>query len=70
MRKTAAMSDVTITPTTDGPLEVKGEVRIEAPDGILIRETSKAYLCRCGHSRSKPFCDGSHKRVGWTETGE
>ncbi len=64
------MSDVTITPTTDGPLEVSGEVRIVAPDGAVIRETSKAYLCRCGHSKSKPFCDGSHKREGWTEANE
>lgn len=61
------MSDVTIIPTTDGPLEVTGEVTIQAPDGTVIRETSKCYLCRCGHSRSKPFCDGSHKREGWTE---
>ena len=38
-----------------------------AADGTVIRETSKAYLCRCGHSAKKPFCDGSHKRVGWTE---
>ena len=61
-------TNVTITPTTDGPYEVVGEVKIVAPDGTLIRETSKSYLCRCGHSAKKPFCDGSHKRVGWTES--
>lgn len=61
------MSDVRITPLTDGPLEVDGEVSIVAPDGTVIRDTAKAYLCRCGHSGNKPFCDGSHKREGWTE---
>jgi len=63
-----AMSDVTIIPTVDGPLEVTGEVTIEAPDGTVIRETSKSYLCRCGFSQNKPFCDGSHKREGWTSS--
>ena len=58
---------VTITPTTDGPYEVVGEVRIVAPDGTVIREGRKAYLCRCGLSANKPFCDSSHRRQGWTE---
>lgn len=57
---------VTITPTTDGPYEVSGPVRIVAPDDTVVRETARAYLCRCGQSAKKPFCDGSHKRVGFT----
>ena len=61
------MSDVTITPLQNGPYEVSGEVSIVAPDGTVLRETAKAYLCRCGHSANKPFCDGSHKRSGWTQ---
>ena len=61
------MSDVTIIPTENGPYEVTGEVSVIAADGTVLRETSKCYLCRCGHSAKKPFCDGSHKRVGWTE---
>ncbi len=61
------MSDesVTITPTVNGPYEVTGSVRIVEPDGTVIRETTKAFLCRCGHSARKPFCDGSHKREGF-----
>lgn len=71
--ETGAMSDettpaVTITPTTDGPYEVVGEVRIAGPDGTVLREGAKIYLCRCGHSANKPFCDGSHKREGWTSS--
>ena len=60
------MSDVKITTLTDGPLEVAGEVEILASDGTLVKQTAKAYLCRCGHSEKKPFCDGAHKREGFT----
>jgi CDGSH-type Zn-finger protein len=60
------MSDVTITTLKDGPLEVAGEVEILASDGTLVKQTSKSYLCRCGHSAKKPFCDGAHKREGFT----
>jgi CDGSH-type Zn-finger protein len=58
-------SQVTIVPTGNGPFEVSGQVSIIASDGTVIRETSKAYLCRCGHSRRKPFCDSSHRRIDW-----
>lgn len=62
-------ANVTITPLADGPLEVSGEVRIVAADGSLIQETAKAYLCRCGQSAKKPYCDGSHKRAGFADPG-
>ncbi len=70
--QTASMSEnvsshVTITPLENGPLEVVGHVHIEAPDGTTLRDSDKCYLCRCGHSGNKPFCDGSHKREGWSE---
>lgn len=61
-----AMSDVTITTLTDGPLEVSGEVEIFDAGGTLVKQTSKCYLCRCGHSAKKPFCDGAHKREGFS----
>jgi CDGSH-type Zn-finger protein len=61
------MSDkVTITPLDNGPLHVVGEVTITAPDGTVIKETSESHLCRCGQSANKPFCDGTHRKVGWT----
>lgn len=66
MRQNAAMSDVTIKALTDGPLEVTGEVEILASDGSVVKETAKSFLCRCGHSENKPFCDGAHKREGFT----
>lgn len=57
---------VTIKCLTDGPLEVAGEVEVLASDGSVIKQATKSYLCRCGHSANKPFCDGAHKREGFT----
>lgn len=59
-------SKVIITALTDGPLEVSGQAEILAADGTVIKETDKSYLCRCGHSAKKPFCDGAHKKEGFT----
>ncbi|WP_345770334.1 CDGSH iron-sulfur domain-containing protein [Blastococcus saxobsidens] len=57
----------TITPYRDGPLIVRGNFRLVDQDGTEIdpgRET--IALCRCGKSGIKPFCDGSHKRSGFS----
>ena len=57
----------TITPYRDGPLIVRGDFRLVDQDGAEIdpgRET--IALCRCGKSGIKPFCDGSHKRSGFS----
>ena len=59
-------SSVTIKTLTDGPLEVSGAVEILASDVTLIKASEKSYLCRCGFSEKKPFCDGAHKREGFT----
>lgn len=44
-----------------GPLWVKGGVEIESADGEKYETRNRATLCRCGKSRNKPFCDGSHQ---------
>lgn len=49
----------------DASLDLRGALRIMDADGTLIAETSRALLCRCGHSRNKPFCDGSHEKAGF-----
>ena len=59
-------NNVTITPLTDGPNEVAGGVVVKDEAGNVIKEADKVYLCRCGFSANKPFCDGAHKREGWT----
>jgi CDGSH-type Zn-finger protein/uncharacterized Fe-S cluster protein YjdI len=58
-----------ITPLENGPLQVKGAVEITSGTGHRLNVTKTAYLCRCGQSANKPYCDGSHKRVGFTAPG-
>ncbi|HET9905669.1 MAG TPA: CDGSH iron-sulfur domain-containing protein, partial [Anaerolineales bacterium] len=55
----------TINPRLNGPLYVRGHMRIMGSGGSLIREDTRVALCRCGHSENKPFCDGSHRKVGF-----
>jgi CDGSH-type Zn-finger protein len=58
------VEDVTITPYRDGPLLVRGPVRLEDMHGREIEvDRATIALCRCGKSRSRPFCDGTHKLV-------
>jgi CDGSH-type Zn-finger protein len=55
---------VTITPYRDGPLLVRGPFRLQDMHGRPIDvERETVALCRCGKSRIRPFCDGSHKLV-------
>ena len=54
-----------IDPQPDGPLRVRGNLEIVSGTGRVIARITNAKLCRCGASESKPFCDGSHARVGF-----
>lgn len=51
----------------DGPLLIDGNLEICSGTGKRIAKTDKAFLCRCGASKNKPFCDGSHKAAGFTD---
>jgi uncharacterized Fe-S cluster protein YjdI/CDGSH-type Zn-finger protein len=62
--------ETTVDARPNGPLYVRGHVRITGPGGRLIREDTRVALCRCGHSGNKPFCDGSHRRVGFRTTDQ
>ncbi len=63
----ARVTEVTITVRSNGPYKLVGPVTIVDPDGREFErpEGSAIALCRCGHSRNKPFCDASHRRVGF-----
>jgi CDGSH-type Zn-finger protein/uncharacterized Fe-S cluster protein YjdI len=54
-----------IDPLPDGPLQVRGNVEIISGTGRVVARVESARLCRCGASNTKPFCDGSHARVGF-----
>lgn len=56
-----------ITPYRDGPLVVRGDFRLVDQDGAEIDPGRRTIaLCRCGKSGIKPFCDGTHKRSGFS----
>ncbi|MEV4728044.1 MULTISPECIES: CDGSH iron-sulfur domain-containing protein [Micromonospora] len=56
----------TITAYPDGPLLVRGDFALVTPDGRAIETRRGAVaLCRCGRSGRKPFCDGTHRAVGF-----
>lgn len=58
-----------ITPIVNGPLQLHGNVEICTGTGRTVVRTQSARLCRCGGSASKPFCDGSHARIGFRSEG-
>jgi CDGSH-type Zn-finger protein/uncharacterized Fe-S cluster protein YjdI len=56
---------VEVTPLPNGPLKIQGALELVSGTGRTINRVTEAYLCRCGASGNKPYCDGSHKRVGF-----
>jgi len=54
-----------IDPQVDGPLRVRGNLEVTSGTGRVVARITSANLCRCGGSQSKPFCDGSHARIGF-----
>ncbi len=58
-----------VTPLRNGPLQVRGNLEICAGTGRTVARTTEARLCRCGQSKSKPFCDGSHVLAGFVADG-
>lgn len=56
---------LSITATVDGPLHLVGNVEIVTGTGKTIKRCTEGWLCRCGQSKNKPYCDGSHKAAGF-----
>ena len=61
------MADLTIKVRANGPYKIEGSVRVIDAEGreFVLPEGEGVVLCRCGQSRTKPFCDKSHRRVGF-----
>jgi CDGSH-type Zn-finger protein len=61
------MTDVTIQVRANGPLKVTGPVTIIDADEVQFElpPGSSIVLCRCGHSKNKPFCDTTHREIGF-----
>ncbi len=50
-----------------GPLWVRGGIPVVSADGTPYEVRNRVTLCRCGASQNKPFCDGSHASIGFTD---
>jgi CDGSH-type Zn-finger protein len=59
------MSQITITPTDDGPYLVRGTVTLLDADGAAYEVGQTIALCRCGQSKTRPFCDGTHESANF-----
>jgi len=61
------MDGVTIQVRENGPYKISGPITVVDAEGreFVLPEGSAVALCRCGHSQNKPFCDASHKRIGF-----
>jgi CDGSH-type Zn-finger protein len=62
------MSQITITPTDDGPYLVRGTVTLLDAEGSSYDVGETIALCRCGRSGTRPFCDGSHESANFAAT--
>ena len=61
------MATAVITVRNDGPYHIKGDFTITSQGGRAIEvKTDEVWLCRCGQSQNKPFCDGSHKKAAFS----
>lgn len=56
---------VSVEVRPNGPLFVRGRVRITRPGGEVVTDEVRVALCRCGASQNKPFCDNSHRLIGF-----
>ena len=59
-----------VSPQKDGPLKVAGNLEVVSGTGRTLNRVEEAFFCRCGHSKDKPYCDGSHRKAGFEADGD
>jgi len=57
-----------IEPQKNGSLKIIGNLEVVSGTGHTLNRVTETWLCRCGHSQNKPYCDGSHRRAGSRQT--
>jgi len=60
------VGNISITPIPNGPLVLQGWIEFKAADGSTFVAGEKTKMCRCGQSANKPFCDGTHRKIGFS----
>ena len=61
----APESPTKVEPRPNGPLFVRGDIEVIDAEGNVTRRATRIALCRCGQSSNKPYCDLSHRAVGF-----
>ena len=56
---------VTMRPVRNGPVYARGDLEILDGEGNVLRRATRAAFCRCGSSKNKPYCDGTHVETGF-----
>jgi CDGSH-type Zn-finger protein len=64
------MAEVTIEARPNGPYIVTGTIELRDTNGNVIATQARTVLCRCGASTKKPFCDGTHSKIGFQAAAE
>jgi CDGSH-type Zn-finger protein len=64
------MADVKIEARPNGPYVVTGSIELRDTNGNVLPTQERTVLCRCGASTKKPFCDGTHSRIGFQAAAE
>jgi len=54
----------------NGPILVEGDFKVIGPDGNELRTMIMTSFCRCGHSHNQPYCDGTHRKIGFQDNNE
>lgn len=65
-QKPETITETVIELLPNGPLLVYGTIKIKDSEGNETVKNQTTALCRCGSSQNKPYCDGSHVRIGFT----
>lgn len=60
-------ADAIIQIMKNGPILVEGDFKIIGEDGNDLKTTIMTSFCRCGHSQSQPYCDGTHRKIGFKD---
>ena len=64
------MADVKITVSKNGPYRVEGPIALFYENTAIATGSGPVFLCRCGASSKKPFCDGTHSKIGFQAAAE
>lgn len=62
--------NITIKPTKHGPYKVSNIKNLKNSREDVLKTNEEMYLCRCGGSKNKPYCDGTHLKIGLNDNKE